>query len=117
MLHSKEDQGRQYIGIQSGVSLPTIAGMRNNPFVVLGHEMFHGLDANRGTMTDGTSQGLDNNEWQAVYRENVMRSQAGIPLRTHYVVNATLEGVRVGGTGVRMISPANSPILPLWYKP
>ena len=100
-----------------GVSLPTIAGMRNNPFVVLGHEMFHGLDANRGTMTDGTSQGLDNNEWQAVYRENVMRSQAGIPLRTHYVVNATLEGVRVGGTGVRMISPANSPILPLWYKP
>ncbi|WP_455949620.1 M91 family zinc metallopeptidase [Odoribacter laneus] len=100
-----------------GASLPTTVGMQNEPFTVLGHEMFHGLDANRGTLISGEYNGVNKNEWQAVYRENVMRSQAGLPLRSHYGTAVTPEGVRTRGVGPRMITPGNQPILPSWYQP
>ena len=91
--------------------------MRNDPSMILGHEMAHGLDANRGTMSGGMYNGIGKNEWQAVYRENMMRGQAGIPLRTHYETAITPQGVRTGGIGTPMLNNMNIPILPPWYKP
>ena len=74
----------------NGVLLPTTQGLTKTPFADLAHEMFHALDANRGSLTDEKTFSIKNNEWQAVYRENTLRSQAGLPLRTHYQVAFTL---------------------------
>ncbi len=103
----------------SGTTLPTTAGAQANSTVELAHEMFHGLDANRGLLDSRThlDPRVDRSEWQAVYRENTLRGQMGVPLRTHYVTVQNPSGVVTGGTGPRMITPANRPILPSWYTP
>jgi hypothetical protein len=60
--------------------------------------MAHASDANKGLLhlnqdytnptTGGVYQsnfnGLKKSEWRAVYRENIIRGQLGLPLRTHY---------------------------------
>ncbi|MCC8034589.1 MAG: type III secretion system effector protein [Rikenellaceae bacterium] len=117
MNHISGGSGGTIYWNPNGIDLPTTTGMRNDPSVVLGHEMFHGLDANRGALVSGEHNGIRKNEWQAVYRENMMRGQAGIPLRTHYETAVTSNGVRIGGSGPRMITSANQPILPSWYRP
>ena len=90
-----------------------------NSTVELAHEMFHGLDANRGLLDSRPhlNPRVDRAEWQAVYRENTLRGQMGVPLRTHYITVQNPSGVVTGGTGPRMITPANKPILPSWYTP
>ena len=103
----------------SGSALPTTVGIKTAAFSDLAHEMFHGLDANRGLLDDRAylDPKVDRAEWQAVYRENIMRSQLKMPLRTHYIKTTDPSGTVLGGAGPRMITPANKPILPSWYKP
>ena len=50
----------------------------------LAHEMSHAADANMGlsdSRIHGAGLGSSRNEWQAVYRENIIRGQLNIPLR------------------------------------
>lgn len=101
----------------SGVILSTLNGAMRNATTDLGHEMFHALDANRGLLDDRLEQGVKRGEWQAVYRENMLRSQMGLPLRTHYIKNVTSDGTFIGGAGPRLLTPANRPLLPNWYTP
>jgi RHS repeat-associated protein len=101
----------------SGTILPTTKGGRVNASTDLAHELFHALDANRGFMDNRKWQGIKHNEWQAVYRENVLRSQLGAPLRTHYIKKVDGFGQFISGSGPMMITPNNNPILPSWYKP
>lgn len=52
--------------------------------------------------------GLLKSEWRAVYRENIIRGQAGIALRTHYGYDIST-GVPLP-IGPRLLTPANLPI-------
>ncbi|WP_339609485.1 M91 family zinc metallopeptidase [uncultured Planktosalinus sp.] len=102
----------------SGSPLITLTGANKSRITNLAHEMFQGLDANRGLLDDRLHNGLKRKEWQATYRENVLRVQLGLPARSHY--NSSLNagtGARAG-LPPRMLSPAptNAPILPSWYK-
>jgi len=101
----------------SGATLPTLNGSGVNGTTDLAHEMFHGLDANRGLLDNRVDQGIERSEWQAVYRENVLRSQLGSPLRTHYIKTVDANENFLGGSGIRMLTPANQAILPNWYTP
>lgn len=100
----------------SGAELPTTNGGQINPITDLAHEMFHALDSNRGLLDDRRDNGVKRDEWQAVYRENILRGQLNEPLRTHYIKSVDSSGNFIGGTGVRMITPTNQPLLPTWYK-
>ena len=101
----------------SGATLPTLNGSGVNGTTDLAHEMFHGLDANRGLLDNRVDQGIERSEWQAVYRENMLRSQLGNTLRTHYIKTVDANGAFIGGSGTRMLTPANQPMLPTWYTP
>lgn len=57
----------------SGAVLPTTSGGLTNSITDLAHEMFHGLDSNRGLLNSTVLNGVKRDEWQAVYRENVLR--------------------------------------------
>lgn len=100
----------------SGTSLPTTAGIGINATTDLAHEMFHGLDANQGALDKRgyLNPNVTRFEWSAVYGENRVRSQLGVPLRTHYITTKDPSGNVMGGTGPRMITPINSPILPIY---
>jgi hypothetical protein len=96
-----------------GVLVPTTGGLDKNGITDLAHELFHGLDANRGLLDNRKEQGVSRSEWQAVYRENMLRSQLGnTPLRTYYHRNQY--GL---GDGPRMLDKTNNPIKPYWYNP
>ncbi len=101
----------------SGSLLPTTSGMQKTPLTDLAHEMFHALDSNRGMMDGRVEQGVKRNEWQAVYRENNLRTQLGLPQRTHYIILSNLSTNSRSGTGPRMLTPAplNQNIKPVWY--
>ena len=88
----------------------------NRPTVNVGHELFHGLDANRGLLDSRTQLGITRSEWQAVYRENVMRQQMNLPLRTDYktLYNPNTNVYSPGGPN--MLDQNKNPILPSWYK-
>ncbi|WP_257667459.1 type III secretion system effector protein [Parapedobacter tibetensis] len=90
-------------------------------YVGLAHEMLHGRDANQGVLYYGqnhtnaagltyqaTQQGLPKSEWRSVYYENVLRGQAGLPLRTHYGVQQTSSGSQP--TGPRLLDVNGLPI-------
>ncbi|HAF28301.1 MAG TPA: hypothetical protein DCG75_04555 [Bacteroidales bacterium] len=98
----------------SGTIVPTLAGGASNGAMDLAHEMFHGLDANKGLLDNRMHQGIKRSEWSAVYQENNLRGQLGLSLRTHYVKNVDPSGVYIGGSGARMITPANTPYLPMY---
>ncbi len=66
-------------------------------FIALAHEFGHAIDSNRGTSFprnalrgndsyDPNYRGLPKSEWRAVYRENMVRSELGIPLRLYYSI-------------------------------
>ena len=99
-----------------GTVLPTIEGGQANPSLDLAHDMFHGLDANRGMLDNRSANGITKSEWQTVYRENILRTQLDLPLRTHYSWNVDLSGNFLEGSGNRLLTSANLPIYPLWYK-
>ena len=101
----------------SGSNIHTTKGLLNTPFIALGHEMFHASDANRGLMDDRLEGGVKRNEWQAIYRENIVRAQLTLPLRTHY--QSTIDSMgNKKPDGPRMLSPAplNNNVKPTWYK-
>jgi hypothetical protein len=99
-----------------GTPIPTTNGIQSNGVTDLAHELFHALDANRGLLDDRNESGVKRSEWQAVYRENILRIQLGHPLRTHYIKKTDPSGNVLEGTGPRMINSGNAPILPPWYK-
>ena len=68
-----------------GTTISTTAGVKVNAIVDLAHEMFHAKDANHGLLDDREEYGIKRSEWQAVYNENIFRTQMGYPLRIHYV--------------------------------
>ena len=98
----------------SGAMLPTVKGGLVNSPMDLAHEMFHGRDANRGLMDDREYEGIERNDWSAVYSENILRGQLGIQLRTHYKTAIDPSGKYIGGTGARMLTPANQPYKPIY---
>jgi len=100
----------------SGSALPTTKGILKNATTDLGHELFHALDANRGLLDSRLYKGVKRSEWQAVYRENILRGELKMPLRTHYIKSVDPSGNILGGAGPRMLTPSNSPIKPSWYK-
>jgi len=61
-------------------------------------------------------QGLNRNEWQASYRENIIRKQLGQPTRTNY------RSYQDANTGVltpappRITNATNEPIKPAWLS-
>jgi len=81
----------------SGSNIPTQSGMQQSPFWLdLGHEIAHGHDRSvRGDAATATRDGLvtssgeilQKTEVYATFRENQMRGEAGLPLRTHYYSN------------------------------
>ena len=91
-------------------------------YIGLGHEMGNASDSNQGLLHSSknyvnpltgatyysTYNGLLKSEWRAVYRENMIRKQAGIPLRTHYSYDITT-GVPCP-TGPRLLTATNLPI-------
>ena len=99
-----------------GVYIPTIQGMQRNGMMDLAHEMFHALDANRSLLNQSRVQEIQKSEWQAVYRENITRSELRLPLRTHYKVAQTPDGNRIGGAGPLILTPDGLPIKPFWYN-
>ena len=100
----------------NGAILPTLLGGKINAATDLAHEMFHALDANRGLLDDRDENGIKRSEWQAVYRENILRGQLSLPLRTHYKTVKDITGDFVGGDGPNMLDANNKPIFPIWYK-
>lgn len=101
-----------------------LTGSTSRPaYIGLGHEMGHASDANLGllhysrdfTNAAGstyfsTYNGLLKSEWRAVYRENLIRGQAGISLRTHYGIDMTT-GTPIG-TGPSLVTPIRLPFAP-----
>ena len=103
----------------TGASLPTTAGIGINVTTDLTHEMFHGLDANHGALDNRgyLNPSVTRSEWSAVYGENRVRSQLGVPSRTYYITTKDPSGNVMGGTGPKMIKPMNSAILPIYPMP
>ena len=100
----------------NGSILATLNGGTISEETDLAHEMFHALDANRGLLDKRSYNGLERSEWQAVYRENILRGQLNRPLRTYYITTKDPSGNYVGGDGPSMLTGKNIPILPYWYK-
>ena len=98
----------------AGSILSTTKGGQVCAITDLAHEMFHALDANQGLLDHRDEKGIPRKDWQAVYRENILRGQMGLPLRTHYRKQMTSNGEFVGGSGEMMIS-GGKPIKPSWY--
>ncbi|WP_299464633.1 RHS repeat-associated core domain-containing protein [uncultured Microscilla sp.] len=98
----------------SGKKMFTTSGAQKNTSMILAHEMFHGLDANRGLLDTRRHLGVARREWQAVYRTNLVRSQLNLPLRTHYIKRKDVNG-NMTPAGPRMLTPTNQPLLPTWY--
>ncbi|MDR2038465.1 MAG: type III secretion system effector protein [Bacteroidales bacterium] len=102
------------VNLSGGTSCP--------PYIGLIHEMGHASDSNQGLLhfgndytnvtTGATYQymhnGVAKREWRAVYRENIVRDQMGIPLRTHYGVDQSSSPSLPIGT--RLLDANNLPI-------
>jgi hypothetical protein len=102
---------------KSGGVIPTTLGLKTNASIDLAHEMFHALDANRGLLDDRKENGVKRSEWQAVYRENNVRSQLGLPLRNSYISEQDGEtGAILRGLPPSMLNSSNQNSKPSWYK-
>ena len=91
-------------------------------YIGLGHEMIHASDANNGMLypvqdytnvVTGKSymskhEGLEKVEWRAVYRENILRKQSGISLRSYYGYDVS-SGIRTP-IGPRLLDSKNMPL-------
>ena len=81
-----------------GSDIPTERGIQKSPFWLdVGHELAHRKDilqrgdaAKQPWLTNpDTGQSIPITEQYATHKENLMRQQAGLPLRTHYVRQGT----------------------------
>ena len=84
--HSSYSKEQGTISWQSnGTELLTTAGKRINATTDLGHEFSHAFDDKvKINYTLGSCYGLSTKEWKACYRENCIRKELGLPLRTYY---------------------------------
>ena len=101
--------------------LDTNGNLDRPSYIGLGHEMAHASDASQGllhysndyTNTNGTYtasyNGLKKAEWRAVYRENIIRSQAQLPLRAYYGYD--ISSGKPHPIGPRLLSPQNTPLI------
>nr|WP_281277236.1 M91 family zinc metallopeptidase [Sediminibacterium goheungense] len=80
----------------------------------LGHELFHARDANRGLLDTRLESGLKRDEWQASYKENVLRGQLGMPTRTNYRTAYDPSTGVSSPTTPRIVDAKNNPIKPSW---
>lgn len=87
--------------------------MTISPASDLAHEMFHGMDANHGILDNTLYKGIKRDEWQAVYNENCLRRELGLPLRTYYIKGVDSEGNQ-HPLGPKMIR-WGKPKTPKWY--
>ncbi|MHB1922896.1 MAG: M91 family zinc metallopeptidase [Chitinophagaceae bacterium] len=97
----------------SGANVWVVGGKEdNNPTTNLMHELSHGRDANRGLLDTRDYMGLGRDEWQAVYKENIIRQQMGAPLREYYISQDN--GGTITPLPPRLLDATNNPILPEW---
>jgi hypothetical protein len=97
----------------SGANVWTFGGgQSNNATSNSGHELFHGRDSNRGLLDTRTNQGLKQDEWQATFKENQLRSQMGLPLREYY--KSKLNNGIISPLAPRVLNGNNQPIRPSW---
>lgn len=96
-------------------------GKDNNPIINLAHEMFHGRDANRGLLYDaqyssGIYNGLSRSEWQATYKENLIRTEMGSSLREYYFSTKDPNGnlILIPYAPRLLDTKTNIPIKPTW---
>ena len=61
-----------------------------------------------GVQYQSTFQGLLKSEWRAVYRENLIRGQAGVPLRTNYGIDMSTGTALPAGP--RLLDATNQPL-------
>lgn len=87
-------------------------GQNNNPTTNLMHELFHGRDANRGLTDNRDHNGIDRSEWQASYKENIVRQQMGFPIREYY--RSQDNAGTITPLAPRLLDAANNPIHPAW---
>jgi hypothetical protein len=87
---------------------------QSNAMTNLGHELFHAKDANRGLLDSRLESGLKRDEWQASYKENILRGQLGAPTRSNY--RTALDPTTGIGTPTtpRIVDAKNLPIKPSW---
>ena len=115
---SREDQvvgsGGTIFWNSEGSPLFTQKGLLINATTDLAHEMFHGMDANHGLLDNRLYKGIKKDEWQAVYNENRLRKELGIPLRAYYMKGIDSEGV-LHPVGARMIRWGKPKELD-WYR-
>ena len=107
-----------------GIELPTTASSYGNGYrcavADMGHELSHAYDDNFNMLDFSSSErdgeSLSNNEWLAVYRENLIREELGKPYRTHYVAKRE-ENTKffIGGSGPFMLDADGCPYLPFPY--
>ncbi len=95
-----------------GSLLLTTEGLQCNPTTDLAHELFHAEDSHFGKLDNRKEQGVKRDEWQAVYKENLLRKELGLPLRTYYI---KVIGKEIQGGGPIMIKDGEG-ICPSWYK-
>ncbi|MGJ1404162.1 M91 family zinc metallopeptidase [Sphingobacterium siyangense] len=97
----------------NGGSVWVLGGKKNNSATAnLGHELFHGRDANRGLLDGRSYRGLKYDEWQATYKENQLRTQMGLPLREYYRSQDN-NGI-LSPLAPRILDANNKPIRPGW---
>jgi RHS repeat-associated protein len=95
-----------------GASVWTTKGYQSNATTNLGHELFHAYDANNGLMDGRLDQNLKRNEWQASYRENLLRGELKLPYREYYRSESN-NGV-ISPLAPRILDVNNNPIRPSW---
>lgn len=125
MLKRYEKQGADLSGGSGGTiywdvhgaQLPTTQGMKYNSETDLAHEMAHGYDADRGLLNKTEEvDGVAREEYQASYRENLIRQELNRPLRTYFNSTTDGDGNFIEGRGP-LLNSQSQPILPAGYKP
>ena len=100
----------------SGGLVPTEGGMLRNGVTSLAHELCHGYDYMKNTYSTGPGPGGYGDimicDWKAVYYENQIRQELGLPLRTHYIKNKA----ETAGTGSTVLH-GKTPFLPDGISP
>lgn len=91
----------------AGTPMPTTSGIRRDEAMDLLHELFHGLDADGGLLNDRRTLAIEQSEWRAIYYENIVRDELGIPLRTHYAKTTDPSNRVLAGTGTDVLAIGN----------
>ena len=100
----------------SGGLVPTLGGMLQNGVISLAHELCHSYDYMNNTFSIENGPGGYGDimvcDWKAVYHENQIRQELGLPLRTHYIKNKA----QTAGTGSSVLH-GTTPFLPPGISP